>query len=64
MDFYSIVEVAAILGIRPVRTRELCRAGRLPGARKVGRCWIVPKDSIKAYKPGMSGRPRGSTKKQ
>ena len=55
---YSIAETAQLLGLQPARTRELCRAGRLPGAQKVGRDWIVPEGAIKAYKPGAPGRPK------
>lgn len=57
---YSIAETAEILGLQPARTRELCRQGRLPGAQKIGRDWIVPESGIKAYKPGAPGRPKAS----
>ena len=55
---YSIAETAEMLGLQPVRTRELCRQGRLPGAQKVGRDWVVPERAIKEYKPGTPGRPK------
>ena len=55
---YSIAEAAEMLELQPVRTRELCRQGRLPGAQKVGRDWIVPESAIKEYKPGSPGRPK------
>ena len=55
---YSIAETAEILGLQPVRTRELCRQGRLPGAQKVGRDWVIPESAIQSYTPGSPGRPR------
>ena len=55
---YSIAETAEMLGLQPVRTRELCRQGRLPGAQKIGRDWVVPERAIKEYKPRHPGRPK------
>lgn len=35
-------QAAEILGVTPRRVRTLCRAGRIVGARKIGRDWIIP----------------------
>jgi len=35
-------ELAARLEMPEARIRELCRAGRLPGARKLGKKWVIP----------------------
>jgi hypothetical protein len=33
----------------------LCRRGKLQGAKKIGRDWVIPKVSIENYQPGESG---------
>jgi len=37
-----ISEAAAKLGISNVRVQQLCRQGRIIGAQKVGRAWVLP----------------------
>ena len=35
------------------RVRQLCKAGRIPGARKIGSQWVIPSDApIPERKPG------------
>lgn len=41
-------EAAAILGVTVSRIRQLCIAGILI-ARKMGRDWLVSRDSVNAY---------------
>ena len=63
-------EVAAILGVNENRVRQLCRAGKLPGAsRQPGYhgSWFVPWDGLQAFRElrdrinaeraGRQGRP-------
>ena len=35
-------EVAKILGVSRTRINQLCRAGKIEGAKKVGRDWVIP----------------------
>lgn len=41
-DFLSTSEYAAKLGVTPMRVRRLCQDGRIPGAKKIGRDWVIP----------------------
>ena len=43
----TIREVAALWDITERRVSELCKAGRIPGAIKQGRQWIIPNDTDK-----------------
>lgn len=43
-------EAADVLGMDADSVSALCRAGRLPGARKQGRDWTIPEASVAAYR--------------
>lgn len=47
---HSVPEAAAILGLRPSHVRNLARTGVLVGAKKLGRDWFIPRESIEAYR--------------
>lgn len=53
---WTTVEAAEHWGLTPVRVRQLCQAGRIPGAQKVGRDWIIPPNA--EVSPGSRG-PKG-----
>jgi excisionase family DNA binding protein len=54
----SVAEVAKQLGVDRSRVRVLCRQRRIPGAKLVGRIWLLP-DHFKIT-PGVPGRrPKG-----
>ncbi|MDR1481542.1 MAG: helix-turn-helix domain-containing protein [Synergistaceae bacterium] len=36
--------------------KRLCRDGRLLGAKKLGKTWLIPRTSIESYTPGKRGR--------
>ena len=40
-------EAAAIWGITPRRTQILCAKGKVKGAVKMGRTWIIPRGTPK-----------------
>jgi hypothetical protein len=40
--FVSSTQAASLLGICPQRVRQLLKAGRIVGAKKVGRFWEIP----------------------
>lgn len=47
-EFIGTAEAAAILSKRfgtysSVSVRKLCQQGKIPGAQKIGRDWIVPR---------------------
>lgn len=46
--YVSIKEIAQDWGVTPRRVQELCTAGRIEGAGKLGREWAIP---VGAKKP-------------
>lgn len=41
-DWLSVTEAAAKLGISGEYLRALCRQGRVKGAHRIGRAWLIP----------------------
>lgn len=54
----SVAEVAEEMGVHPSRVKALLQEGRLAGARKIGRDWIVPRVALELFNPKPEGRPR------
>lgn len=54
------------LGVHPDTFSRLCREGKVPGAKRVGKHWVIKKEDldafIKSYSPVL-GRPKGSIHK-
>ena len=40
--FVGTTEAANALGVKPQRVRLLLKQGRIQGAKKVGKVWIIP----------------------
>ena len=47
MEYLSIRQTAEKWGISTRRINELCVAGRINGATKIGSYWAVPADAVK-----------------
>lgn len=47
MDYLKIDELAARWGISPRRLQTLCAQGKIEGATRFGRAWMIPKGSPK-----------------
>jgi len=47
MDYLKIDEVATRWGISPRRLQTLCAQGKIKGAARFGRAWMIPKDTPK-----------------
>ena len=56
MPDVTVSQAAEELGISAARVRALCGEGRIVGARKIGRDWLIP-TPIKRI-PVRRGRPR------
>jgi excisionase family DNA binding protein len=56
----TLAEAASRLGFTEHHTRILARAGKLPGARKIGHSWRVRSDLLDSFL-GSRDRARGST---
>jgi excisionase family DNA binding protein len=57
-EWLSTSTAADRLGLSARRVRQLADAGRLPGARRVGRDWLVPVASV-----SKETRPRGTVRR-
>ena len=44
-DLIPIAEYAKQIGKATITVADKCRRGTLPGARKLGRDWFVPRDA-------------------
>ena len=44
-DLIPIAEYAQMIGKAVITVADKCRRGTLPGARKIGRDWFVPRDA-------------------
>lgn len=49
--WYSIEEVAEYFSIEPATIRKMCREGRIPGARQIGKQWRIPRSYITGEPP-------------
>lgn len=47
MDYLKIAEVAEKWGVTPRRIQKLCLDGKIDGAVRFGRAWMIPKDAKK-----------------
>ncbi|HOR86382.1 MAG TPA: LuxR C-terminal-related transcriptional regulator [Bacillota bacterium] len=47
MDYISVRAAAENWGISERRVQKLCEEGRVPGAQRFGRCWMLPGDAQK-----------------
>ncbi len=56
MDYLKIDEVAAQWGISSRRLQILCAEGKIEGATRFGRAWMIPKDTAKP----VDGRTKAS----
>lgn len=47
MNYITTAEMSKIWGISSRRISLLCSQGRVPGAEKKGKTWLLPKDVAK-----------------
>ena len=60
-DYVTTAEAAQLIGKGVSMIARLCQDGKLPGAKKIAKTWLIPRGAVLTYKPER-GRPR--TKKQ
>ena len=58
MDYITTIEMSKIWGISSRRISLLCSQGRVPGAEKKGKTWLIPKDAVKPTDPRKKNRGR------
>ena len=61
-NMIPIAEYAVKIGKATITVADKCRRGALPGARKIGRDWFVPKDAEYPDYRVKTGRYIGSRK--
>ena len=54
-EFITIEEAMTLSGYTRRNITDLCKKGKLPGARKMGKQWLVPKQALENYTPGPRG---------
>ncbi len=47
MEIMTTEQAGKLWGVTPRRVSELCRAGRITGAYKIGTSWVMPADTAK-----------------
>jgi len=52
----SVAESSGMLGVSRQWVRALCRDGSLSGARKLRSGWLIPTESVHAYRRNLLGR--------
>nr|WP_288974547.1 DNA-binding protein [uncultured Shuttleworthia sp.] len=51
MDYITSAEMSKVWKISSRRISFLCSQGRVPGAEKKGKTWLMPKDAEKPIDP-------------
>lgn len=47
MEYIDVKKAALLWGVPERRVTALCRSGRIPGAKKNGKLWLLPSDTVK-----------------
>ena len=63
-DLIPIAEYAEKIGRATISVADKCRRGTLPGARKIGRDWFVPRDAEYTDRRSKVGNSLGQRKKK
>lgn len=54
-EYISVEEAAEVSGYGKWNITLLCRQGKLEGAVKIGKVWLIPRKALEDYKPGPQG---------
>lgn len=49
MDFLSTKQASEVAGIHPGHLRKLLAKGRVEGAQKIGRDWLIPREWAETF---------------
>lgn len=60
-DYLTTAQAAALTGAAVPTWTNRARAGRIPGAVRVGRDWLLPREAVLAFVPAPTGKPRDAT---
>lgn len=56
--YITIAEAMELLGVTDARISQLCTSGKFPGAFRMGRTWLIPREAAERYV--RQRRPRSS----
>lgn len=59
MEYLSVRETAEKWNLSVRMVQQFCAQGRIPGARKLGKCWAIPGDAEKPQDPRAARKQRG-----
>jgi len=59
-QYVTVRQACGVLGLSRVRVASFCRSGRLSGATRMGRMWVIPGRSLAVFArlERPPGRPR------
>ena len=57
MELLNAEEAASRLNVSAWAVRAWCRQGKMAGASKVGRDWVIPASSVAKFSKPERGRP-------
>ena len=56
-EYITSSEAAQLINKAPSMIARLCQTEKLPGAKKIGKTWLIPRESVLNYSPER-GRPK------
>ena len=54
-EYVTSSEASAMIGKQARVIAQLCQDGKLPGAKKIAKTWMIPRESLLNYTPGPRG---------
>ena len=54
-EYVTVSEATKIMGKAASMIARLCQSGKLSGAKKIAKAWLIPRESVLNYKPGPRG---------
>ena len=54
-EYVTVSEVVQMTGKAASMIARLCQTGKLPGAKKIAKTWMIPRESVLNYTPGPRG---------
>jgi hypothetical protein len=64
-EYITVSEASKLMHKVVSMIARLCQTGKLPGAKKIAKTWLIPRESVLNYVPMKRGvKPGTQTKKQ
>ena len=58
-EYVTVSEATKVMVKAASMIARLCQDGKLPGAKKIAKTWLIPRESVLSYAPGPRGpKPR------